>query len=92
MYLHEECPAPGGRNNDGIVEGIYLNGSISASFNPVGRTFEWDGDGNGGYSVNSIVCLDCDATLWEDEDFGTNLTLVQNGLLQERYPSVVWKE
>lgn len=62
MYVHKHCPAQGARRDDGKPDGIYLNGTITASFNGDGRRFFADSHPDNGW-VSSVECLDCEGVL-----------------------------
>jgi len=100
MYKHKGCPTPGGRNWEGILDGIYLNGASPVSFNPNEfdrREFSVDQDyHHGGGSVDSINCLDCDGVIENisevmgQDHTGKELWLVQRRLKEGYYSSVEW--
>ena len=57
MYVHKDCPTPAARNWEGVLDGIYLNGSSPMSFNPSEfskRDFVPDGDFHEGGVVDTI--------------------------------------
>jgi hypothetical protein len=62
MYVHKDCPAQGARRDDGEPDGIYLSGTISASFNADARHFYPHVEPDNGY-IDTIECLDCEASL-----------------------------
>lgn len=62
MYVHKHCPAQGARRDDGKPDGIYLSGTITASFNGDGRRFFADAHPDNGW-VSSVECLDCESVL-----------------------------
>jgi hypothetical protein len=62
MYVHKHCPAQGSRRDDGKSDGIYLSGTISASFNADGRRFFAHIEPDNGY-ISDAYCLDCEAVL-----------------------------
>ena len=58
MYVHKGCPTPAARNWDGVLDGIYLNGSSPMSFNPSEfskRDFVPDGDYHEGGVVSDFL-------------------------------------
>lgn len=62
MYVHKDCPAQGARRDDGKSDGIYLSGTISASFNADGRRFFAHVEPDNGY-ISDAYCLDCEEVL-----------------------------
>lgn len=92
MYRHKGCETPAGRNNDGLVDGIYLSGYVPVSFNQQGgRTFAFETSFHNDGIVHSITCLDCDKTLWDDVR-GADLREVEYDLEAGSYPEVEWVE
>ena len=99
MYTHKECPRPAARNWDGVLDGIYLNGSSPVSFNPSEfskREFVADSDYHVGGIVDTINCLDCDGvveyiteTLGEEQT-GKELWIVERRLREGYYSTIEW--
>lgn len=99
MYVHKGCPTPTARNWDGVLDGIYLNGSSPVSFQPSEfskREFVPDADYHQGGIVDTINCLDCDEVVEHisevlgEEHTGKELWLVERRLKEGYYSTIEW--
>ena len=99
MYVHKDCPTPAARNWEGVLDGIYLNGSSPTSFHPgefSKRDFVPDGDFHQGGIVDTINCLDCEdvveyvSYVLGDEHTGKELWLVERRLKEGYYSTIEW--
>lgn len=99
MYVHKGCPTPAARNWEGVLDGIYLNGSTPISFQPSEfdkREFVPDADSHQGGIVDTINCLDCDKVVeylpefLNDEHTGKELWLVERRLKEGYYSTIEW--
>ena len=94
MWLHKDCTLSTQRV-EGERLGIYLSGSVSATYTPMltdARYFGIDDGDIGEYrNVGSIECADCDETLVE-YNFDLELYKVEQGLKQGDYENIEWKE
>ena len=94
MWLHKDCTLSTQRV-EGERLGIYLSGSVSATYTPMltdARYFGIDDGDIGEYrNVGSIECADCDETLVE-YNFDLELYKVEQALKQGDYENIEWKE
>ena len=99
MYVHKGCPPPADRNWEGVLDGIYLNGSSPMSFNPSEfskREFVPDDDYHEGSIVDTINCIDCHEVIeylseaMGQEHSGKELWLVERRLKEGYYPTIEW--
>lgn len=99
MYVHKDCPTPAARNWDGVLDGIYMNGSTPISFQPSDfskREFVPDADSHQGGIVDQIVCFDCDQVIeyvsevLGEQHTGKELWLVERRLKEGYYSTIEW--
>ena len=95
MWVHKDCTLSRQRL-EGERLGIYLSGSVSATYTPLetdARYFGIDDGDMGEYrNVGQINCADCDAAPLVEYNFDLELYKVEQALKQGDYENIEWKE